>query len=105
MIATTFGTAMRSYRVAARITYRGLLDASGLSISYLHDIEHGKRRAPAKAVCERIIDAIADRSKMPARKRVVMREAMLQAARADVVHGALLRWETGAGADTEEGQR
>lgn len=88
-----FTTILQRARRAARCTYRQLAEGTGLSIAYLHDIEHGRRCAPGKRVCENIAEAIADWADLRLRHRNELHAALKQAARREAMERAAARWE------------
>lgn len=87
-----FGNLMRDARTSARMTYRALAEGTGLSVSYLNDIELGRRRAPSKPIVTRIADTIANWTK---KRSGPLQDALASAARTEVVNEALSRWENG----------
>jgi transcriptional regulator with XRE-family HTH domain len=49
-----FGQLLKKARKSKRATLREVADAGGISIGYVSDIEHGRRRAPGMDVVRRI---------------------------------------------------
>jgi transcriptional regulator with XRE-family HTH domain len=54
----TFGEALKEARKASRLTLRRISEIVGLSVSYLSDIEQGRRRAPADDIVGQLETAL-----------------------------------------------
>jgi len=50
----TFGEALKEARKASRLTLRRISEIVGLSVSYISDIEQGRRRPPANDIVEQL---------------------------------------------------
>lgn len=93
-IETTFADLLHRARHDARMTLRMLAEGTGLSIAYLHDLEHRRRPAPSKRMCSRIAEAIADWTDMRLRLRNKLHEELRAAAKREVIARAVAKWES-----------
>jgi transcriptional regulator with XRE-family HTH domain len=84
----SFGEMLRRFRVSKRLTYRMLGDALGLSIAYLHDVEHSRRGPLSKPEIASMAVAMP---LTPAQQR-----ALEHAALVEVQDRARRKWERGA---------